>query len=494
MKTIGFDKNLYMELQTKYIRERIERFDNKLYLEFGGKLFDDFHAARVLPGFDVNGKAKLLQQLRDIAEIIFTISAPAIESSKIRADIGITYDMDVLRLIDNLSALGLAINSVVITQFTGQPLAAAFRKRLDGRGIRVYLHELTKGYPTDVETIVSEDGYGANPYIETTRPLVVVTAPGPGSGKMATCLAQIYHEHKRGILAGYAKFETFPIWNLPLKHPVNLAYEAATADLRDVNAIDPYHLDAYGETTVNYNRDIEAFPVLKAVLAKIGGGEVYRSPTDMGVNMAGRAITDDEAVREAAGQEIIRRYFKARCEVRQGLADDDIQGRIEMIMRQLDLQEEGRAVVAPARTAALTKQVAVMSIELGNRRIVAGKSSELLTAPAAALINAIKELSGIADPIHLLSPVILEPIIKMKRETLKARATALNLADALIALSLCAATNPTVELAMQGLSELSGCEAHSTVMLGSSDEEMLRRLGLNFTCDAKYATNTLYNQ
>ncbi|MCL1976288.1 MAG: DUF1846 domain-containing protein, partial [Firmicutes bacterium] len=299
---LGFDKELYMKLQTKYIRERIELFDNKLYLEFGGKLFDDYHAARVLPGFDANGKAKLLQQLRDIAEIIFTISAPAIESSKIRADIGITYDMDVMRLIDNLSYLGLAINSVVITQYSGQPLAAAFRKRLDKRGIRVYLHGMTKGYPTDVETIVSEEGYGANPFIETTRPLVVVTAPGPGSGKMATCLAQIYHEQKRGLLAGYAKFETFPIWNLPLKHPVNLAYEAATADLHDISAIDPYHLEAYGETTVNYNRDIEVFPLLKAVLAKIGGSEIYKSPTDMGVNMAGRAITDDAVVREAAGQ------------------------------------------------------------------------------------------------------------------------------------------------------------------------------------------------
>jgi uncharacterized protein (UPF0371 family) len=494
MKKIGFDKDLYMALQTKYIRERIERFDNKLYLEFGGKLFDDYHAARVLPGFDANGKAKLLQQLRDIAEIIFTISAPAIESSKIRADIGITYDMDVLRLIDNLSALGLAINSVVITKYAGQPLAAAFRKRLEWRGIRVYLHELTKGYPRDVETIVSEEGYGANPYIETARPLVVVTAPGPGSGKMATCLSQIYHEQKRGVLAGFAKFETFPIWNLPIKHPVNLAYEAATADLRDLNAIDPFHLEAYGENTVNYNRDIEAFPVLKAVLAKIGGSEVYKSPTDMGVNMAGHAITDDAAVREAAGQEIIRRFFKARCDVRQGQADDDIPGRIEMIMRQLGLQEEERGVVIPARQAAEAKQAPVMSIELGDGRIATGKSSELLTAPAAAVINAIKELSGIADPIHLLSPVVLEPIIKMKRETLKARTTALNLADTLIALSLCAATNPTVELAMRSLTELSACEAHSTVMLGSSDEEMMRRLGLNFTCDAKFESNTLYNQ
>ncbi|MCL1816830.1 MAG: DUF1846 domain-containing protein [Clostridiales bacterium] len=494
MKQSGFNKEQYMELQTKYIRERIERFHNKLYLEFGGKLFDDYHAARVLPGFDANGKAKLLRQLRDIAEIIFTISASAIESSKIRADIGITYDMDVLRLIDNLSSLGLSINSVVITQYSGQPLAAAFHKRLKRRGIRVYLHEPTKGYPSDVDTIVSEEGYGANPYIETTQPLVVVTAPGPGSGKMSTCLAQLYHEQQRGQMAGYAKFETFPIWNLSLKHPVNLAYEAATADLRDVIAIDPYHLEAYGKTTVNYNRDIEVFPLLRAVLTKLGGGEIYKSPTDMGVNMAGCAINDDEVVRQAAGQEIIRRYFKARCDVRQGLADDDITARIEVIMQQLDLQEEERVAVAPARAAALAKQVAVMSIELPNGRIIAGKASDLLTAPSAAVINAIKEITGIADPIHLLSPVILEPIIKMKRETLKAFTTALNLADALIALSLCAATNPTVELAMKGLTALTGCEAHSTVMLGSSDEEILRRLRLNVTCDANYESNTLYNQ
>lgn len=490
----GFDSRLYLELQTKYIRERIERFDNKLYLEFGGKLFDDYHAARVLPGFDANSKAKLLQQLRDIAEIILTISAPAIESSKIRADIGITYDMDVLRLIDNLSALGLAINSVVITQFTGQPLAKAFKKRLSQRGVRTYMHTLTKGYPTDVEVIVSEEGYGANPYIETTRPLVVVTAPGPGSGKLATCLSQIYHEQKRGIKAGYAKFETFPIWNLPLKHPVNLAYEAATADLRDVSAIDPYHLDAYDVTTVNYNRDIEVFPVLKAVLSRVGSsGDIYKSPTDMGVNMAGYAISDDEAVRQAAGQEIIRRFFKSRCDVRQGLADDDVPGRIEMIMQQLSLREEDRLVVAPARAKAKKCGCPAMSIELTGNLTVTGKTCELLTAPAAAVINAIKELAGIADPIHLLSPVILEPIINMKREILKTSTTSLNLADTLIALSLCAATNPTVELAIQCLPQLSGCEAHSTVMLSSSDEEMLRRLGLNFTCDAKYESNTLYN-
>ena len=490
----GFDNKLYMEMQTKYIRERIERFDNKLYLEFGGKLFDDYHAARVLPGFDANGKAKLLQQLLDISEIIFTISAPAIESSKIRADIGITYDLDVLRLIDNLSSLGLLINSVVITQFNGQPLAKAFKKRLAQRGIPFYLHTLTKGYPTEVEIIVSEEGYGANPYIETTRPLVVVTAPGPGSGKLSTCLSQIYHEQKRGIMAGYAKFETFPIWNLPLKHPVNLAYEAATADLHDVGAIDPYHLDAYGVTTVNYNRDIEVFPVLKAVLAQMGAAvDIYKSPTDMGVNMAGYAISDDAAVRRAAGQEIIRRYFKARCDVRQGLAEDDVPGRIEVIMQQLGLREEDRLVVAPARGKTQQEGRPAMSIELAGRPAVIGKTSELLTAPAAAVINAIKELAGIADSIHLLSPVILEPIIKMKCETLKTRTTALNLADALIALSLCAATNPTVEIAMRRLNSLHGCEAHSTVMLGGSDEEMLRRLGLNFTCDAKYESNSLYN-
>jgi uncharacterized protein (UPF0371 family) len=490
---VGFDNQHYLELQTKYIRERIERFDNKLYLEFGGKLFEDYHAARVLPGYNANNKIELLLELKDITEIILTISAPAIESNKIRADIGITYDQDMLRLIDKLHDLGLLINSVVITQFTGQALANGFRKRLNERGINTYLHRPTKGYPTDVETIVSEEGYGANIYIETSRPLVVVTAPGGASGKLATCLSQIYHEQKRGIMAGYAKFETFPIWNLPLKHPVNLAYEAATADLRDVNTIDPYHLEAYGETTVNYNRDIEVFPVVKAVLAKVSGGiDVYQSPTDMGVNMAGYAIIDDEIVRWSAGQEIIRRHFKAICDARQGFVEDDIPERIKMIMQQLSLREEDRSVVSPAREEALFKQQPVLSVQLPDGTIVLGKKSKLMTAPAAAILNAIKTLAGLADDLHLLAPLIIEPIIKMKRETLKDTKAVLNLNDTLIALSLCAATNPIVELAISCLDQLWDLEAHSTVLLGNSDAEMLRRLGIHFTCDPAYQSDKLF--
>ncbi len=493
MQEIGFDSSKYMELQTKFIRERIAKFDNKLYLEFGGKLFDDLHAARVLPGFDANSKAKLLQELKDIAEIIFVISAPAIETSKIRADIGITYDMDVLRLIDNLSAMGLMINSVVITQFSGQPLAETFCKRLQQRNIKTYMHNLTKGYPTDVETIVSEEGYGANPYIETSRPLVVVTAPGPGSGKMATCLSQIYHEQKRGIAAGYAKFETFPIWNLPLKHPVNLAYEAATADLRDINAIDPYHLEAYNTTTVNYNRDIEVFPVLRAVLAKVGSHcDIYQSPTDMGVNMAGKAICDDEITKRAAEQEIIRRYYKARCDARQGLADDDIPARIEMVMQQAGITAEDRLVVKPAREKSDACQVPVMSLALPDGQIILGKASQLLTAPAAAVINAIKTMAGLADSIHLLAPTIIGPIIEMKKNTLKAQNSALNLSDTLLALSLCAATNSSVELAISQLKKLQATEAHNSHFLNSADEETLRRLDIHFTADPQYDSDNLF--
>ncbi len=377
MKKIGFDHQRYMEMQTKYIRERIRRFDNKLYLEFGGKLFDDFHAHRVLPGFEPDAKIKLLCELKDITEIIFAISAPAIERNKIRADIGISYDMDVLRLTENISALGLAINSVVITQYADQVAARMFVNKLESRGIKTYIHRLTKGYPTEVETILSAEGYGANPYIQTSRPLVVVTAPGPGSGKLGTCLSQIYHEQQRGVTAGYAKFETFPIWNLPLKHPVNLAYEAATADLHDVNSIDPYHLERYGKTTVNYNRDIEAFPVVKTVLSRVLGEEVYHSPTDMGVNMAGYAIVDDQVVREAAKQEIIRRYFKALSDARQGLIDKDIPGRVEMIMQQLGLREEDRAVVPVARAKAEQRGVAAVAFQLPDNRITTGMQAEL---------------------------------------------------------------------------------------------------------------------
>ncbi len=491
MKT-GFDPEQYMELQTKYIRERIAQFGNKLYLEFGGKLFDDFHASRVLPGFDPNAKIKLLMELKDIAEIIFAISAPAIEHNKIRADIGITYDLDVLRLIKSMSALGLAINSVVITQYSDQPSATLFRNKLVSRGIKTYFHRLTKGYPTEVDAILSDEGYGANPYIETSCPLVVVTAPGPGSGKLSTCLSQVYHESTRGISAGYAKFETFPIWNLPLKHPVNLAYEAATADLRDVNMIDPYHLEAYGETTVNYNRDIEAFPVVKTVLNRVLGEDIYQSPTDMGVNMAGYAIVDDDAVRTAASQEIIRRYFQASCDARQGLIEKDIPGRVELIMQQLSLREEDRAVVAVARAKQEQRQVPAIAFQLPEGQITTGRSSDLMSAPASGVLNALKALAGISDNILLLSRVILEPIMKMKRDILKIRDSSLSLEDVLISLSLCEATSPTVSLAVEQLSALRGCEAHCTVMMDQADESMLRRLGVNVTCDPVYAEKALY--
>ncbi|MBQ1501595.1 MAG: DUF1846 domain-containing protein [Firmicutes bacterium] len=472
-------------MQSTHIRERIERFD-KLYLEFGGKLFDDFHAARVLPGFEANAKIKLLQQLKDIAEIIFAVSAPAIENNKIRADIGITYDMDVLRLIQNMSDMGLSINSVVITQYQEQPSAKQFQNKLEARGIKTYIHHMTKGYPTEVNTILSDEGYGANPYIETSRPLVVVTAPGPGSGKLATCLSQIYHESKRGVVAGYAKFETFPLWNLPLKHPVNLAYEAATADLHDVNMIDPYHLEKYGVTTVNYNRDIEAFPILKTMLNRVLGEDIYYSPTDMGVNMAGYAIFDDEAVRDAAKQEIIRRYFKACCDQRQGLIAADIPERIEMIMQQLDLVEEDRPVVARAREKAEQRQVPAIAFQLPDGQITTGRSSELMTAPASGVLNAIKALAGINDEMLLLSLVVLEPIISLKRDILRLRTCTLNLDDVLIALSLCAATSPIVDLAVKQLVKLQGCEAHCTVMMDQVDERTLHRLGVNVTCDPEY--------
>jgi len=488
---VGFDSALYMELQTKYIRERIERFDNKLYLEFGGKLFDDYHAARVLPGFQSDAKIRLLTELKDITEIIFTISAPAIEANKIRADIGITYDLDVLRLIGSLSALGLSINSVVITQYSDQVAAQRFQHKLQARGIRTYLHRLTKGYPNDVETILSDEGYGANPYIETTKPLVVVTAPGPGSGKLATCLSQLYHEQKRGMKAGYAKFETFPIWNLPLKHPVNLAYEAATADLHDVNSIDPYHLEKYNTVTVNYNRDIEAFPVVKTLLNRILGEDIYYSPTDMGVNMAGYAISDDDVVREAACQEVVRRYFQAQCFVRQGLADEPIAERIASIMRQLELRSEDRAVVAPARAKAEQRNAVGMAFQLPDGRITTGRSSELMSAAASGVINAIKALAGISDPILLLSQSILDPIIAMKRDTLHVKDGSLSLSDVLLALAICQPTNHTVAMAMEQLPALFGCEAHSSAMLPPADSDMLRRLGVNLTCDPVYENKLL---
>ena len=490
----GFDNSLYIKLQAEHIKERIDRFHNKLYLEFGGKLFDDYHAARVLPGFDVNGKVKLLRELADISEVIMCVSAGAIEKNKMRADFGITYDQDALRLIDNLTRLGISINSVVITQFQEQPSAMIFKKKLENMGIRSYIHRLTKGYPTDVETIISPEGYGANPYIETTKPLVVVTAPGPGCGKLATCLSQLYHENVRGIKAGYAKFETFPIWNLPLKHPVNLAYEAATADLNDVNMIDPYHLEAYGETTVNYNRDIEVFPVVRTILSRITGSDVYHSPTDMGVNMAGFAIVDDEACREASRQEVLRRYYKSFCDCRKGLADKEVPGRIEVIMQQLGLKADDRKVVAPAREKAAACGKAVTAIQLPDGSTVTGKMSDLMTSPASAMLNAVKQLAGLSDPLHLLSPVVLEPILRMKRDMLHSTPTRMNVTEILLAMSICAATNPTVALAVDQLPKLAGCEAHATVMVTPSDESALHRLRINFTCDPEYSANEFFTE
>ncbi len=488
----GFDNQVYIERQTAQITERINQFGDKLYLEFGGKLFDDYHAARVLPGFDVNGKIRLLQEFRDQAEIIFCINAGDIEKNKIRADLGISYDQDLFRLIDSIRSMGLSINSVVITQYKGQCAADIFRNKLEMRGIKTYLHYPIPGYPANVDLIVSDQGYGLNEYVETTRPLVVVTAPGPCSGKLATCLSQLYHEHKRGIRAGYAKFETFPIWNLPLKHPVNLAYEAATADLKDVNMIDPYHLEAYGRLTVNYNRDIEVFPVVKTILYKILGRDVYQSPTDMGVNMAGYGIFDDEAVKEAAKQEIIRRFFKIHCDYVQGLVDRETVDKIELIMKQLELTPELRTVVAKSIEKAKQKAAPAMALQLCDGAIVTGKNSALMTAAAGAILNAIKYFSNMDDDLLLISPVVLEPILKLKKEIFKLKNPVLNLEEILLALSICAATNPMAEKALSNLGLLQNAEAHSTVIISSGDETIFKKLGINLTCEPEFPTKDLY--
>ena len=412
---IGFDNQLYVKKQAEYIRKRIAKFDNKLYLEFGGKLFDDYHAARVLPGFDVNGKIKLLQEFKDQCEIVVCINAADIEKNKIRADFGITYDLDVLRVIDNMRGMGLYINSVVITQYRDQPSADIFKKKLEMREIKTYIHYPIKGYPTNIDLIVSDNGYGANEYIKTTRPLVVVTAPGPCSGKLATCLSQLYHEHKRGNKAGYAKFETFPIWNVPLKHPVNLAYEAATADLKDVNMIDPFHLEAYGKTAVNYNRDIEVFPIVRTILLRITGkNDIYQSPTDMGVNMAGFGISNDEVVKSAAKQEIIRRHYKAICDNKQGRVDIDTANHVELIMKQIDLSKSDRPVVAKANGKFEKTGSQSVAIMLHDGRIIIGRASNLMNAGASAVLNAIKVLANLPDELHMIAPAVLEPIISLK--------------------------------------------------------------------------------
>lgn len=486
MQKIGFDNEKYLHTQSEHIRQRISQFGGKLYLEFGGKLYDDYHASRVLPGFQPDSKLRMLLQLKEHVEVVIVINAADIEKNKVRGDLGITYDVDVLRLIDIFRGFGLYVGSVVMTRFQGQAVALAFQERLEALGVRVYRHYSIDGYPSNITKIVSDEGYGKNEYIETSRELVVVTAPGPGSGKMATCLSQLYHDHKRGIKAGYAKFETFPIWNLPLNHPVNLAYEAATADLNDVNMIDPFHLEAYGKTTVNYNRDVEIFPVLKAMFDKIVGECPYKSPTDMGVNMVGNCIFDDDAVCEASRQEIVRRYYTALCGQRQGTITEDTVYKLELLMKKAGVGIHDRKVVSPALQKAALTGAPAAAMELADGTIVTGKTSDLLGASSALLLNALKVLGGISDDIHLISPVIIEPIQHLKVDHLGNRNPRLHTDEVLIALSICAATNPTAELAMEQLYKLRGCEVHSSVILSQVDEKVFRRLGVNITCEPKY--------
>ncbi|MBQ7936606.1 MAG: DUF1846 domain-containing protein [Clostridia bacterium] len=493
MAKIGFDNAEYIRLQSQNIRDRITMFGDKLYMEFGGKLFDDFHASRVLPGFEPDSKVKMLLNLKDDAEIVIVINADAIEKNKRRGDLGITYDLDTLRLIDAFRGIGLFVGSVVITCYTGQRLAQAFEKRLQNLGIKVYRHYPIADYPSNIPLIVSDEGFGKNDYIETERKLVIVTAPGPGSGKMATCLSQLYHEQKRGIKAGYAKFETFPIWNIPLKHPVNVAYEAATADLNDVNMIDPFHLEAYGETAVNYNRDVEIFPVLNAMMERIMGQSPYKSPTDMGVNMAGCAICDDEAVRAAANQEIIRRYYSVLCSVRQGLAEPSEVAKIELLMNQMHITTADRKVVEAALTKAEDTGAPAAAIELADGRIITGKTSSLLGASSSMLLNVLKVLGNIPDDIQLLSPTIIEPIQRMKTGVLGNHNPRLHTDEVLIALSICAATNDTAQKAMEQVQKLKGLEAHSSVILSRVDEQTFRKLGVNLTCEPRYQTKKLYH-
>jgi uncharacterized protein (UPF0371 family) len=502
MRKTGFDNQRYLEAQSAAIFERAERFGGRLYLEFGGKLLFDYHAARVLPGYDPNVKLELLRRLGDRAEILLCIHAGAIERRKVRGDFGITYDADALKLIDDLGAHGLEVRGVVITRFAEQASARSFQHRLERRGLRVYLHRAVPGYPGDVDTIVSDRGYGANPRIETAHPIVVVTGPGPGSGKLATCLSQIYHDHCRGERAGYAKFETFPIWSLPLRHPVNLAYEAATADLGDVNQVDPYHLEAYGRVAVNYNRDIEAFPIVERILQRILNGVCpYRSPTDMGVNRAGDAITDDAIVREAASQEIIRRYYRLRCEYALGLVESAAVERVERLMKELDLRPEARRVVEPARAAAREAEArgrgsdgiyCGAAIELADGTIIAGKNSELMHAASSMILNAIKRLAGLPDPLHLLAPDVIASIHALKRQALQETHPGLNLNEALMALAISASANPSARTAMERLPDLRGCEAHLTHIPTPGDETGLKKLGLNATSDPNFPSKGLF--
>ena len=490
---IGFDNNKYLTMQSEHIRDRINQFGDKLYLEFGGKLFDDYHASRVLPGFAPDSKLRMLMQLADQAEIVIAINAADIEKNKIRHDLGITYDVDVLRLIQSFTDQGLYVGSVVITQYSGQKAADIFKSKLEHMGIKVYRHYIIDGYPSNVSLIVSDEGYGRNDYIETTKPLVIITAPGPGSGKMATCLSQLYHENKRGIKAGYAKFETFPIWNIPLKHPVNLAYEAATADLNDVNMIDPFHLDAYGVTTVNYNRDVEIFPVLSAIFEGIYGECPYKSPTDMGVNMVGCCIIDDEACMEASRQEIIRRYYQALSRLAKDMGSKEEVYKIELLMKQAKISTDLRRVVSAARERAELTGSPAAALELDDGTIITGKTTNLLGASAALLLNAVKVLGNIPHNIHLISPSAIEPIQKLKVNYLGSRNPRLHTDEVLIALSASAATDHNAQVALEQLPKLKGCEVHTSVLLSDVDTKIFKKLGVNLTCEPIYEEKKIYH-
>lgn len=502
IKNKGFDNEKYLKEQTAAILERVKMFNNKLYLEFGGKLLFDYHASRVLPGFDPNVKMRLLKQLKDRADILLCIYAGDIERKKVRADFGITYDVDALKLIDDLKDWGLGILGVVITRFDNQPAAKIFKNKLERRNIKVYTHQYTKGYPTDINLIVSDEGYGANEYIPTENPLVIVTGPGPGSGKLATCLSQMHHDYEKDIKSGYAKFETFPIWDLPMKHPVNVAYEAATADIGDFNLIDPFHLEAYGKPAVNYNRDVEIFPVLKRILEKLTGAQsIYKSPTDMGVNRASFGIVQDEVVGEAAKQEVIRRYFRYNCEYVMGFVDKDTVQRVELFLKELNVKPEDRRVVEPARQAAQEAYqrkkgdkgiFCGAAIELKDGKIVTGKNSPLMHAASSLILNAIKELAGIPDKINLLPPNIIDSIGNLKKNILRAKTVSLDLEETLISLSISAPINPTVQLAMIKLNELRGCEVHMTHIPTPGDEAGLKRLGVNLTSEPNFSTKNLF--
>jgi uncharacterized protein (UPF0371 family) len=499
---IGFDNERYIQEQKAEIIERVKRFHNKLYLEFGGKLLFDYHAARVLPGYDPNVKMHLIRELKEKADILLCIYAGDIERKKIRADFGITYDADAMKLIDDLRNWEIDVRAVIITRYEQQPAAKLFKNKLERRGIEVFTHQYTKGYPTEVDLIVSDEGYGANEYVESKKPLVIVTGPGPGSGKLSTCLSQLYHEYRRGVQAGYAKFETFPIWNIPLNHPINIAYEAATADIRDFNLIDPFHMEAYGKMAVNYNRDVEVFPIVKRILGKITGGECfYKSPTDMGVNKAGFAIVDDDVTRESAKQEILRRWYRYRCEYAMGLADKETVQRVELLMKDVDIQPDDRSVVKPALEAARQAQTqgkgnegiyCGAAMELRDGTIIPGNNSPLMHAASSLVLKAIKHLAGIPEKITLLPHAITDSVRNLKTDILKERSVSLDLEETLIALSISAANNSAAQLAMEKLTELRNCEAHMTHLPTPGDEAGLRKLGINLTSEPHFPTKNLF--